>query len=61
MCVSFISAMSFREGGVRLTFSEAQKLLREEETGRFRLVTDDGDMSTSQKKALGTNLDEVQP
>jgi aspartyl-tRNA synthetase len=39
---------------VRLTFAEAQKLLREEGPAEFRDVRDDEDMSTPQEKALGT-------
>ncbi|EHK25831.1 uncharacterized protein TRIVIDRAFT_85534 [Trichoderma virens Gv29-8] len=38
---------------VRLTFAEAQKLLREEGPEEFRNVRDDEDMSTPQEKALG--------
>ncbi|KFA64004.1 hypothetical protein S40285_05495 [Stachybotrys chlorohalonatus IBT 40285] len=38
---------------VRLTFAEAQKLLREEGPEEFRNVSDDEDMSTPQEKALG--------
>ncbi|KAJ2988067.1 hypothetical protein NUW58_g4172 [Xylaria curta] len=38
---------------VRLTFAEAQKLLREEGPAEFRDVRDDEDMSTPQEKALG--------
>ncbi|KAI0390150.1 aspartyl-tRNA synthetase [Xylariaceae sp. FL0594] len=38
---------------VRLTFAEAQKLLREEGPAEFRNVRDDEDMSTPQEKALG--------
>lgn len=38
---------------VRLTFAEAQKLLREEGPEEFRNVTDDEDMSTPQEKAVG--------
>ncbi|KAM0213982.1 hypothetical protein ACHAQD_009015 [Fusarium lateritium] len=38
---------------VRLTFAEAQKLLREEGPSEFANVTDDEDMSTPQEKALG--------
>lgn len=41
------------EEPVRLTFAEAQKLLREEGPEEFRNVTDDEDMSTPQEKALG--------
>ncbi|QUC21604.1 uncharacterized protein UV8b_05847 [Ustilaginoidea virens] len=38
---------------VRLTFAEAQKLLREEGPPEFANVRDDEDMSTPQEKALG--------
>ncbi|KAJ9157939.1 Aspartyl-tRNA synthetase [Pleurostoma richardsiae] len=38
---------------LRLTFAEAQKLLREEGPEEFRNVSDDEDMSTPQEKALG--------
>lgn len=38
---------------VRLTFAEAQKLLREEGPPEFSNVRDDEDMSTPQEKALG--------
>ncbi|OLN93939.1 Aspartate-tRNA ligase, cytoplasmic 2 [Colletotrichum chlorophyti] len=38
---------------VRLTFAEAQKLLREEGPAEFANVRDDEDMSTPQEKALG--------
>ncbi|KAK5987913.1 Aspartyl-tRNA synthetase [Cladobotryum mycophilum] len=38
---------------VRLTFAEAQKLLREEGPEEYRNVRDDEDMSTPQEKALG--------
>jgi aspartyl-tRNA synthetase len=38
--------------GVRLTFAEGQKLLREEGPEEFRDVRDDEDMSTPQEKAL---------
>ncbi|KAB5580023.1 tRNA synthetases class II-domain-containing protein [Coniochaeta sp. 2T2.1] len=38
---------------VRLTFAEAQKLLRDEGPEEFRNVRDDEDMSTPQEKALG--------
>ncbi|KAL1865949.1 hypothetical protein VTK73DRAFT_4955 [Phialemonium thermophilum] len=38
---------------VRLTFAEAQKLLREEGPPEFRDVKDDEDMSTPQEKAVG--------
>ncbi|KAM7201984.1 aspartyl-tRNA synthetase [Rhypophila sp. PSN 637] len=38
---------------VRLTFAEAQKLLREEGPAKFANVRDDEDMSTPQEKALG--------
>ena len=38
---------------VRLTFAEAQKLLREEGLEEFRNVRDDEDMSTPQEKAVG--------
>ncbi|KAI1427508.1 aspartyl-tRNA synthetase [Xylaria sp. FL1777] len=38
---------------VRLTFAEAQKLLREEGPSEFSNVRDDEDMSTPQEKALG--------
>ncbi|KAL7802191.1 aspartyl-tRNA synthetase [Trichoderma aethiopicum] len=38
---------------LRLTFAEAQKLLREEGPEEFRNVRDDEDMSTPQEKALG--------
>ncbi|KAI1120055.1 aspartyl-tRNA synthetase [Nemania abortiva] len=38
---------------VRLTFAEAQQLLREEGPEEFRNVRDDEDMSTPQEKALG--------
>lgn len=38
---------------MRLTFAEAQKLLREEGPEEFRNVSDDEDMSTPQEKALG--------
>lgn len=38
---------------MRLTFAEAQKLLREEGPEEFRNVRDDEDMSTPQEKALG--------
>ena len=38
---------------VRLTFAEAQKLLREEGPSEFANVRDDEDMSTPQEKALG--------
>jgi len=38
---------------VRLTFAEAQKLLREEGPPEYRDVRDDEDMSTPQEKALG--------
>lgn len=38
---------------MRLTFAEAQKLLREEGPEEFRHVSDDEDMSTPQEKALG--------
>ncbi|KAI1163651.1 aspartyl-tRNA synthetase [Nemania serpens] len=38
---------------VRLTFAEAQKLLREEGPAEFSNVRDDEDMSTPQEKALG--------
>ncbi|TDZ60642.1 Aspartate--tRNA ligase [Colletotrichum trifolii] len=38
---------------VRLTFAEAQKLLREEGPEEFRNVSDDEDMSTPQEKAVG--------
>ena len=38
---------------VRLSFAEAQKLLREEGPAEFANVRDDEDMSTPQEKALG--------
>ncbi|KZZ98715.1 aspartyl-tRNA synthetase [Moelleriella libera RCEF 2490] len=38
---------------IRLTFAEAQKLLREEGPSEFANVRDDEDMSTPQEKALG--------
>ncbi|QPC71910.1 hypothetical protein HYE68_002662 [Fusarium pseudograminearum] len=38
---------------VRLTFADAQKLLREEGPAEFANVRDDEDMSTPQEKALG--------
>lgn len=38
---------------VRLTFAQAQQLLREEGPAEFRNVSDDEDMSTPQEKALG--------
>ncbi len=38
---------------LRLTFAEAQQLLREEGPPEFREVRDDEDMSTPQEKALG--------
>ncbi|KAK4654881.1 LOW QUALITY PROTEIN: hypothetical protein QC762_406640 [Podospora pseudocomata] len=38
---------------VRLTFTQAQQLLREEGPAEFRHVRDDEDMSTPQEKALG--------
>lgn len=38
---------------VRLTFAEAQELLRKEGPEEFRNVSDDEDMSTPQEKALG--------
>jgi len=38
---------------LRMTFAEAQKLLREEGPEEFRNVSDDEDMSTPQEKALG--------
>ncbi|GAP82842.1 putative aspartyl-tRNA synthetase [Rosellinia necatrix] len=38
---------------LRLTFAEAQKLLRDEGPPEFRDVRDDEDMSTPQEKALG--------
>ena len=38
---------------VRLSFAEAQQLLREEGPAEFRNVRDDEDMSTPQEKALG--------
>jgi len=38
---------------LRLTFAEAQQLLREEGPEEFRGVSDDEDMSTPQEKALG--------
>ncbi len=50
-CEEFLLPEDGRE--VRLTFAEAQKLLREEGPEEFRSVTDDEDMSTPQEKALG--------
>jgi aspartyl/asparaginyl-tRNA synthetase len=38
---------------VRLSFAEAQKLLREEGPAEYKNVSDDEDMSTPQEKALG--------
>ncbi|RYO76406.1 hypothetical protein DL766_010599 [Monosporascus sp. MC13-8B] len=50
-CEEFLLPEDGKE--VRLTFAEAQKLLREEGPEEFRNVSDDEDMSTPQEKALG--------
>jgi len=44
---------------VRLTFAQAQQLLREEGPAEFRNVSDDEDMSTPQEKALGALVRET--